>query len=168
MLPKNHILINLITSLILLLFFKPVFVLIFFLAAVLIDADHYLYYVIEEKDLSFKRAFKWFVVNRKKMYAMSREERKKHKNWFLIFHGVEVLTLLFILSQYYSIIYFVFFGFLAHLIQDMFEDIPLGVAERKLFLFYAIYKHVHHKKRLKNEPEYAKQYKKQYNNIKVS
>ncbi len=160
MLPKNHILINLIISLILLIFFKPFFVLVFFLAAILIDADHYFYYIIEEKDFSFKRAYKWFVVNRKKFLAMSREERKKHKNWFLIFHGVEVLIILFISSQYYPIVYFVFFGFLAHLIQDMFEDIPLGVAERKLFLSYAIYKHFQHKRRLKNQEKYEKQYKK--------
>ena len=148
MLPKTHFIINLIISLILLKFFPGFYVLIFFLSSVLIDVDHYLFYVIEEKDFSLKNAYKWYKLNRIALKLMSREERKKHKNWVLIFHGLEPLIILFLISRTYYFFLFIFLGFLVHLVEDLFEDIPLGVAERKLFLSYAIYKHFQHKRRL--------------------
>ena len=141
MLPKYHILLNFIISLILLYFFQPINVLIFFLASFLIDADHYLYYVVEERHLSLKKAYRWFLENRKKFKNLSNSEKQKHKYFILIFHGIEPLTLLLLLSNFFHPIFFVFLGFLVHLIEDLNETIPLRTFKEKISLTYAVYKH---------------------------
>ena len=146
MYPQQHFLINLILSLFLLLVFPPTYVLIFFLASFLIDFDHYLYYIFEEKDFSLKRAYKWFAIKKEALKKMPEKERKIHKRWFLVFHGVEGLALVLLLSKLFYPFLFVFIGMLAHNIEDLFEEIPLGIAERKLSLIYALYLHFKHGK----------------------
>ncbi len=139
MLPKTHLIINLFISLPLLFILKPIYVLIFFFSSFLIDVDHYLYYVFKKKDLSLKIAYKWFLAKKDKWLEMSPEERKKHKHSFMIFHGIEPLFFVLVLSFFYQPLFFVFLGFLIHLFEDLIEDIPLQTAKRKLFLSYSIY-----------------------------
>lgn len=141
MFPKYHIIINFLVALPLLFIINPIYVLIFFFASFLIDFDHYLYYVLEKNSFSLKKAYNWFLINKVRRKKMSREERKKHQDWFLIFHGIEPLVVLAPLSFYFYPLFFIFLGFLVHMIEDMIEEIPLGVAEQKLFLTYAIYKY---------------------------
>lgn len=139
MLSKLHIVINFLISIPLLFFSKLEYVLIFFFSSFLIDVDHYTYYVLLEKDLSLKKAYKWFVMKRKKLISLPKSERKKHAKGILIFHGTESLILLLTLSYFYHPFFFIFLGFLVHLIEDEIEDIPLGVMERKLSVIYQIY-----------------------------
>ena len=139
MLPKTHIIINLFISLPLLFILKPIYVLIFFFSSILIDVDHYIYYVFKKKDLSLKRAYKWFLVGRAKWLKMSQEERKKHKHGFMVFHGIEPLFLVLVLSFFYQPLFFVFLGFSIHMVEDLIEAIPLQTAKTKLFLSYSIY-----------------------------
>ena len=145
MMPKKHIRINLIISLILLFFIPPHYVLIIFLASVLIDVDHYLYYVFEKKRFSLKSAYNWFKIEKAKFHDLSREEKKKHRYFILIFHGIESLLILYVLSLYIPILFYVFLGFLIHLIEDSIIATRFKYLERKLFLSYAIYLHIKNK-----------------------
>jgi len=145
MLPKHHTIINLIIALILLLFINPLYVLIIFLSSVLIDVDHYLYYVFEKKRFSLKSAYNWFLIERKRFLGLSLEERKKHRYFILIFHGLETLGIILLLSKYFPLLFFIFIGFSIHLIEDSIEAIKFKFAERRLILSYAIYLHIKNK-----------------------
>ncbi len=145
MLPKQHIIINLIICLILLFFIQPIYVLIIFLSSVFIDFDHYLYYVFEKKRFSLKSAYNWFLIETTKFHNLSVEEKKKHRYFILIFHGLEPLILLYLFSFYIPILFFIFFGFLMHLIEDSIIATKFKYLKRKLFLSYAIYMHIKNK-----------------------
>ena len=145
MLPKHHTIINLIIALILLLFINPLYVLIIFLSSVLIDVDHYLYYVFEKKRFSLKSAYNWFLIERKRFFELSLEERKKHRYFILIFHGLETLVIILLLSRYFPLLFFIFIGFSIHLIEDSIEAIKFKFAKRRLILSYAIYLHIKNK-----------------------
>ena len=101
--------------------------------------DHYLYYIIKERNLSLKKAYNWFKIRGIRWKALSTKERKKHSFAVIIFHGIEPITILFIFSFIYAPLFYIALGFLVHLIEDLVEEIPLGVAERKVFLSYSIY-----------------------------
>jgi len=109
MFPKWHVLFGIIFSLILYLFFQISLSnsLIVFLASVLIDADHYLFYVKRKKDWNLKRAFRWFV-------ALG----KKHKPLILLFHNIEFLILILIISFLYNVFFFILIGLSFHLVSD--------------------------------------------------
>ena len=141
MFPKTHIIINLILSLILLLFINPIYTLIFFLSSILIDIDHYLYYVFEKKRFSLKSAYNWYVIEKKRFHDLSLKEKKKHRYFIFAFHGLEILTILLLLSLYFPIVFFIALGFAVHLIEDMLVAVKFKYLKRKLFLSYAIYLH---------------------------
>ena len=68
MLPKVHIIVGGIISILLYLLF-PITILevsLIFLSSFLIDFDHYLLYVVNKKDFSLKKSFRWFIDNQKK------------------------------------------------------------------------------------------------------
>lgn len=141
MLPKYHIIINLLVSLILLYFLNPFYVLLFFLSSFLIDVDHYFYYILEKKNFSLKKAYNWCLIKRARLRALPREERKKHTKFFFIFHGIESLILLAFLSFIFYPLFFIFLGVLVHMIEDVFEATCLGMVKRKFFLTYSLYTH---------------------------
>ena len=145
MLPKNHIIINLIIALILLVFINPFYVLIFFLSSILIDMDHYLYYIFTKKRFSLKSAYNWYIIERQKFHDLSKKEKKKHRYFIFIFHGIETLIILFLLSLYTPILFFIALGFSIHLIEDSIIALKFKYLKRKLFLSYAIYLHVKNK-----------------------
>ena len=144
MLPKYHIIINFFLSLILLFFLKPIYALIFFFSSFLIDIDHYIYYIIEKKRINLFRAYKWFKIKDEKWKKLTTKERKMHSNTFLFLHGIEPMLIIYLISRtypslFYPSLLFVVFGFLVHLLEDMVEEVKLGVAERKIFFFYSLY-----------------------------
>ena len=107
--PLFHIIFSLIASLI--LFFlnlKPLFNFLFFLSAVLIDADHYLFYIIRKRDLNLMRAYKYFKKTRISVY---------------IFHTIEFFLLLLILSLFFNFFWLIFFGCLFHMILDLIYEL---------------------------------------------
>lgn len=142
MFPPYHIIINLIISLSLVSVISPIFILIFFLSSFLIDIDHYLYYIYVKKDFSLKRAFNHYIEHKKRIKEMPRKERSNFYNFIFIFHGIEPIIILFLLSFYYYPLLFVSLGFFAHLIEDLLEHISLGMFRKKLFLSYALYKNL--------------------------
>lgn len=145
MLPKHYTVINLVICLILLFFIKPFGVLIIFLSSVLIDVDHYLYYVFEKKRFSLKSAYNWYLIERQRFYDLSLKERKKHRYFILIFHGLETLAIILLLSKYFPLLFFIFIGFSMHLIEDLIIAYKFRFLKRELFLSYAIYLHIKNK-----------------------
>lgn len=106
-----HIIIGLIISLLL----YPIYgikVLIIFISNLLIDADHYLWYVFRIKNLNLFKAFKFF---------KNRKLREKYKNILHIFHTIEILIIIIILSFYSEIFFLVLIGVIIHLILDVID-----------------------------------------------
>lgn len=123
MLPKWHLFLGFFFALTLFLVFPEIeiagFVIIFF-STFLMDLDHYIYYVFKKRDLSLKNAYKWFCKRQKKIHSLSREQRNKVKGIFCLFHGVEVLVILFFLGFFISKYFFyVLIGFTFHLLLDI-------------------------------------------------
>lgn len=145
MLPKTHIIINLIISLVLLIGVEPLYVLIFFLSSILIDVDHYLYYIYEKKNFSLKKAYNWNKKSIKQFHNLSREEKKRHRYFVFLLHGIETLIIILILSRFFPILFYVFLGFLTHLIEDAFVSIKFKYLERRLSIIYATYLHQKYK-----------------------
>ncbi len=112
MLPKWHILSGAIFSLFLYFFFNlNIFCsAIVFFSSFLFDVDHYFFYVIRNKDLSLKRAYKWNV-------ALT----KRHKPIMHIFHSLEFMTLMVLLSFFHKVFLFAFVGLLFHSILDILD-----------------------------------------------
>lgn len=95
-------------------------------SSVLIDVDHYIYYAYKKKDLNFFKARKWFFKNLHVALNMSREERNKLEMGVMIFHGVEMLAILFVLGFFASpYFFFVFIGFGFHLVLDVLFNLTL-------------------------------------------
>jgi hypothetical protein len=121
MLPKKHFLYGAIVAVF--LFFVP-FVnfwesLVFLVSTVLIDVDHYFYYVSKKRKYDIKGAYRWFKAKEKLWKALQPHDRKHYYTGFYLFHGIEWLIIFFLLGYFCnSIFYFIFLGMLFHLILD--------------------------------------------------
>ena len=111
MLPKFHALYGAVFSLFLHIFVFPNYgvsaAVTVFLSTVFIDVDHYLFYVYKKSDLSLAKAYYFFV--------------KGGTYRLMIFHTVEFLLLLYLLSFYSTYFLFVIFGFLFHWALDIYD-----------------------------------------------
>lgn len=124
MLPKHHIIFGLIFSTILWLLFPSISLTslaIIFISSVLIDVDHYLYYLFNEKDFSLSKAYFWFKEKREKWKNLAIKERQRYKRIQLIFHGIEFMVLLVILSFFNTFFFWILIGFLFHMFIDITE-----------------------------------------------
>jgi len=124
MLPKTHIILGAVLSLLIYLIFPEIGFLataIIFLSSVLIDVDHYLYYAIKTNNWSLKDAYRGFLKNTDSFRKLSKQEREEYSTAVIIFHGVECLIVLIILVQFYSIFIWVLLGFFIHLILDFID-----------------------------------------------
>ncbi len=121
MLPKWHILFGAVLSLGLYFFGVSLFnSIIVFIASVLIDVDHYLYYVFTKKDFSLKNAYKKGCKKYNKFYKLPAKKREKYKEDISIFHGIEFWILLFFLSFFYNLS-FVISGIAFHIFLDFID-----------------------------------------------
>ena len=125
MLPKYHIIIGAIASITIFFLFNLTLMqtLVIFLSSILIDIDHYLLFIIKEKNLSLKKAYNWFYERRKKWLTISKQEKEKYKRPFFILHGIEFWLLLSILANYINLIWFILIGISIHMILDFIEII---------------------------------------------
>jgi len=136
MLPKTHIVLGAIFS-ILLFFLLDISLmnsLLIFFASFLIDVDHYLWYVFNKRDFSLKRAFNWHVKTK---------DKSKYIPFMHIFHTIEFIILLSILSFFFEIFLFFLIGILFHSILDlisMFYDHSFN--EREYSLIFYIFKKI--------------------------
>ena len=95
------------------------------LSTVLIDVDHYTYYVYKTKDWNIIRANKWFKRKGKKFLQIPFEARKNYYRANLILHGIEPLIICFLLGIFLNIyFFFITIGFMFHLSLDYIEQWP--------------------------------------------
>jgi len=141
MLPKYHILFGLLFSYILIYFFNFSIIsgIIIFLSSVLIDADHYFYFVFKKKNISLKNAFNFFTNIRKKYIALPKKEKRKYSTPIFIFHGIEFILILIFLSFVNKFFLWILIGVLFHLIFDLAELIyTKGIFLTKISQIYVM------------------------------
>lgn len=123
MLPKHHIFLGTIFAAALFLIFPKIGLIGFLLiiaSTVLMDADHYVYYVFKKRDLSLINAYKWFHKKHKRLLSLSRKKRNEIYTEAHFFHGIEPLLILFVLGVYVSKYFFyILIGFTFHLFLDI-------------------------------------------------
>lgn len=142
MLPKYHIISGILLSLALYFLHNLTYLQAFivFLAAFLIDIDHYLIYVIKKKDFSIRNSMNFFYWKSKEWLKMSVKERKKYKRSIFIFHGIEFWVILFFLYFYVPEILFIAYGFALHMILDYIDLFikrePLIVKFSQLYVYF--------------------------------
>ena len=149
MLPKYHIILGFFFSLILFLIFPFIGLLgflIIFVSSVLIDADIYLYYVFTKKNFNLINAMKYYSKKRKEVLLLPMEQRAKKQGNIRIFHGIEVLLILFLLGFFINKIFlFIFIGFSFHLFLDIVEQIYYGFRISKISLIFDFVKKINEK-----------------------
>ena len=123
MLPKYHIIIGSVASITIHFLFNLTLLQtsLIFLSSILIDIDHYLLFIIKEKNLSLKKAYKWFHERRRKWLVLNKNEKKWYKHSLFIFHGIEFFILLIILANHINLIWFVLIGITIHMVLDYIE-----------------------------------------------
>ncbi|MEK6873892.1 MAG: hypothetical protein AABW91_03530 [Nanoarchaeota archaeon] len=130
MYPSKHIVFGFIFALLVFILFPQIELLGFFtiwLASFLIDVDHYLYYVLAKKDLSLRKAYKWFMGESAKSLLLPREKRKEiNKEMPCIFHGIETIIILILLSFVNNFFLFVLIGFVFHEFLDFIHVVYYG------------------------------------------
>lgn len=123
MFPSQHFLIGAVFAILLYLAFPSIGVygvLIILASTVLIDIDHYLYYVYEKGSLNLFKAYRWFRVKHSYWLTLSREERNKHKGIIYFLHGIETQVIWLLLGIFVNKIFlYILIGFLFHLFLDL-------------------------------------------------
>jgi len=126
MLPFRHFLYGILFSLICFLIFPEIGLVGFLLilsSTVLIDVDHYLFYVYKKKDWNLKKSYEWFIQHTEKLNSFSRKQREKYYVGFVFLHGVEILIILYLFSLFISKYFiYIFTGFAFHLLLDLVEQ----------------------------------------------
>jgi len=123
MFPIYHAVFSLIFSIILyaLKIFTLSEMMVIFLAAVLIDIDHYFFYIFKNKNLNPWKAYRWFVDRHEKIRKMKPEERSRYKEAIIIFHGLEFYIPLIIISLFSRTALLILIGVIFHVLLDMFD-----------------------------------------------
>lgn len=124
MLIYKHFLISVIPSIIL-SYFYGWSVWIFMATNVLIDIDHYPIYIWKFKSLSLKKAHNYF------------KNLKECKD-ILLFHNMEFIILILIISFFYKILFLVFLGIAFHLVSDIYADYVRNIKRSYSITFWLI------------------------------
>jgi hypothetical protein len=121
MLPKQHIFLGAIFSLILINYFNfsdlagfIIWISTFFL----IDLDHYFFFVSKTKKYSPRIFWKSWINKEKK--------GDRYKKPIFFFHGIEPLFVLYLLSFFQVIFYWIFLGWVFHNVSDWIYDSVKG------------------------------------------
>jgi hypothetical protein len=76
----------------------------------------------EKRGFNLKKAYAYFLINKRKWKEFGNKKGHGFSSSFFIFHGLDVLLLILILSFFFKSLYFVFIGFSFHLILDLIEQ----------------------------------------------
>jgi len=118
MLPKTHAFFGLIFSFAIFLIFPEIGYfgfLIIWASSIFIDVDHYLFYAITKKDWNLRNAYLYFIKMNSLHNNLSRKEKRKLPyNVFCIFHGIEAILILILLSLFHKIFLYILIGFIFH------------------------------------------------------
>ena len=140
MLPKYHLILGILFSGFLFYFFPKIGLIgfiIIILSSFLIDIDHYLYYAYKKKSWNLKKAYKWFIEKRKKLFSLPKIQRKRFYMGFCLFHNVEILIILFFLGRFLSIYFYcILLGFFFHLFLDIIYQLNyIGKVDKFSFIY---------------------------------
>jgi len=142
--PKYHFIIGVIFIIFLHFIFPQITflnLLIILFSSVLIDGDHYVYYIIKKRDFNLFRCYKWYKIETNKTCHLSMNERKKVYTGFYLFHGIEILIILFLLGTYIAQFFiFIFIGFSLHLFFDIISEIYFKRTIHKISIIYSYYR----------------------------
>jgi hypothetical protein len=123
MLPKAHIIFGAFLTLLLHFAFPGVslfYLAIVLLSSVLIDGDHYFYYIFKTGNLNPIKAIKWHKEHMKKTFSLSMNERKKIYTGFYFLHGIEWIIIFALLGRFvFPVLTYVSIGFLFHFAIDI-------------------------------------------------
>ena len=144
MYPKQHIIFGFLFSLIIFLIFPQIEWIGFtaiFLSSFLIDVDHYLVYVIKEKDWNLKNAYNWYIESEKKSQSLSLKEQKNSPSPIFVLHGIEILVIIALLGIFFSKLFlFIFVGFSFHFLLDAIHIYFLRFNHNRFSLIYSYIK----------------------------
>ena len=144
MLPSRHFTFGILFALVLLFIFPKIGFIGFFLiviSTVVIDVDHYLYYIFRKKNFSFRKFFDWVSNNGNVYSKLSEKQRKKIYFEICIFHGLETIFILFfiLLFSKSSFILFILTGLIFHQALDLIDLIHLNINPCKVIsLIYSV------------------------------
>ncbi len=93
-------------------------------AGVLIDVDHLWIIYKYVRKYGLREGYKQMIVIKK---------GKEIKRLLFVFHSIEVLIILIILSFYNKIIFLIFLGFLSHIMSDLIFDLIVFKKTTKYF-----------------------------------
>ena len=144
MLPHKHLILGIILASVIFLVYPSIGIinfLIIILSSVLVDIDHYFYYVYKKKKINPLKAYKWYTTHRKKCLSLSKEQKAQVHFGTYFLHGIEILILLFLLGFFVSdIFYFILIGFTFHLLSDLSLEIVCFNEFNKISVIYAFLK----------------------------
>jgi len=143
MLPRWHILLGALFSLILFIFLpniSPVFIILFFLSSFLIDFDHYATSVLKSK--KFLNLWDSFGYHKMKYIEQQKEKKKgiKKKGDFHLFHTLEFHVLIGLLGLIWLGFFYIFLGMVFHSLLDLFSLTYAGVIYRREFFLFNWFK----------------------------
>jgi hypothetical protein len=149
MMPLRHIIYSFIFCLFffVILSYGDVFpYILIFLSSILIDIDHYFPYIVKRK-FNLIRNYKEEVILRKKFIPSN-----KRKKEILLFHGIEFVLVLIVLSFFFNFFIFVLLGILMHLLLDISELIRYN--KQPFFKLSQIYNYLSIKKEKFSKPQF--------------
>jgi hypothetical protein len=144
MLPKSHIIFGAFFTLLLHFAFpgvNPFYLAIVFLSSVLIDGDHYFYYIFKTGNINPIKALKWHKEHMKKTFSLPMNERKKIYTGFYFLHGIEGIFILALLGRFvFPPLTYVSIGFLLHFALDIPSEFYFKGTIHKSSLIYMAYR----------------------------
>lgn len=146
--PTKHIILGLLFSFTILIIFPKIKIIgffVIFLSSFLIDADHYIYYFYNKKKFNLLNAYKEFIKKKKEIKKIPKEKRKEYYGGIFIFHGIEIVILLLLLSYFSLYFLYIAIGFSFHL----FLDIIYGIYFIKRFDRFSLIWDIYKRKKLK-------------------
>ena len=111
--------------------------LIIFFSSVLIDGDHYFYYILRTKNFSLTKCYAWYKKHLEETLALPMNERKKiyrilHSSRNRTYDGFFFSRIS--VSQFFMLI---FIGFLLHFIVDIPHEYYIKRTLHKISLIYS-------------------------------
>ena len=105
-----------------------------------IDVDHYFLYIVRLKRFNLIEAYR---------YVKEKCEKKEFKDTLCIFHTIEFIILLAILSFYFKFIFLILIGLILHMILDSAYLINHKERRARAFSFFMWLKHYYSKNNVK-------------------
>ena len=101
-----------------------------FLGGFFIDVDHYIYYIMKEKDFDIIKSYRYF----------STRSFKDFRDQLFIFHTFEFIIPMVIVSFFSEIAFIITLGLLLHLCADWYQEYSRRYRVKALSILYVMLK----------------------------